>query len=601
MPIMILERLGWMEAIGVGALSILLSFAKPYWRRSLGAILLLFGLVIFDLAIPRLIQRIIDSGVAKQDNGLVLRTSLLMFGISILSALFALGNNYLSVQAGEEFGRDLRDALYGKIHSFSFCDLDRLKTGELMVRLTSDLNAAKTLVQISLRIGTRAPLLMAGSLVLMVRTSPRLALSVLPLLIFIAVVLLFFVFRMDPLFRAVQKKLDGLSTILQENIAGVRLIRAFVREDLQEERFQRANLDYSRGSASVLRFMSVMAPLLTLLVNLGVVEVIRRGGLESIRGDLSLGQIVAFINYLHTTMTPLVMMVMLSNTWVSGIVSARRIGEIMETIPEVRDEPEAKEFQERIHGRISFENVSFGYGYGTAETVLKDISFTAEAGETVAILGATGAGKTTLANLLPAFYRPTSGRILIDGRDIREMRQDSVRAHMGIVPQETVLFSGTIRENIVYGRPDAGDSMVVRAAEIARAHEFITKLSLGYDSPVDPGGANLSGGQKQRIAIARAVILEPEILILDDCTSSVDTETEIAIHEGLHNGLPRHTTILVAQRVSTVLKADRILVLERGRIAAMGTHQELLAGNSLYLEIFRSQLGDEDLEEDAKP
>ncbi|MBE0556254.1 MAG: ABC transporter ATP-binding protein, partial [Proteobacteria bacterium] len=544
-----------------------------------------------ELAIPRLGQRIIDQGIGLNDPGVVVRTTLLMLGISLLSALFAIGNNVLSVQVAESVARDLRDALFARIQSFSFANLDEQKTGRLLVRLTSDANAVQRVVLISLRIGTRAPLLMVGSLVLMIATSANLALAMLPVLAVTAVVIVLFVARMEPLFSSVQQRLDRLNTVLQENIAGARLVKSFVRADFEGERFEAANEAYTGRSVKVLQIMSSMSPTLTMCVNVGMVIVIWTGGLRATEGDLTVGQIVAFTNYLLTTMTPLIMMTILSNIWAGGNASARRINEVLQTEPEVRDAPDATPLPEAARGRIVFEKVSFHYNGADAENVLDGIDLTVEAGQTVAFLGATGSGKSTLVNLVPRFYDVTAGRILVDGIDVRRLSQESLLARIAVVPQETVLFSGTVRDNIRYGAPGAGDDEVVEAARTAQAHAFITALSKGYDTRVEERGTNLSGGQRQRIAIARALLMRPLILILDDSTSSVDGETETRVQEALAAGAEGRTTLVVAQRISTVLKADRIFVLEKGWIAAQGTHGELMAASPIYREIFESQLG----------
>ncbi len=567
------------------------SFVRPYWKRAVLALVLLTSLVVMDLSIPRLIQRIIDQGINGRNMTVVATTAALMIFLSLLSAVIAIGNNYLSVQVGEGVARDLREALFLKIQSFSYGNLDKHRTGPLMVRLTSDVAALKTLTQITLRIGTRGPLLMVGSLLLMVATNSRLAFTLLPLLAVTAAIIVFFIVKLEPLFLGVQQRLDRLNNVLQENIAGVQLVRAFVRADFESGRFATANQDLTARSIRVMEFMSVMTPALTVCVNIGMVIVIWAGGLQAIRGQLTLGQIVAFTNYLLTTMTPLIMMTNLSNTWAAGIASAERVDEVLSTMPEIRDDPDARPLPDGPRGRVVFENVSFCYDPDSCELVLRGINLTAEPGERVAILGATGAGKTTLVNLIPRFYDPVAGRVLVDGVDIRHVRQESLLERIGIVPQESVLFSGTVRENIAYGRPGATDEEVVAAAKAARAHEFILELDGGYGGRVEQRGANFSGGQKQRLAIARAILLRPEVLILDDSTSAVDVETETLIQEALEELMRGRTSFVVAQRISTVLRADKIIVLEGGRIAAQGTHRELLPSSAIYREIFDSQLG----------
>lgn len=570
----------------------LLHFVKPYWRRASVALLLLTSLVFMDLSIPRLIQRIIDQGITKHNQPLVIQTAILMLCISALSTLIAIGNNNLSVRVGESVARDLREALFLKIETFSFGNLDRQKTGQLMVRLTSDVSALKSLTQVSLRIGTRAPLLFLGSLILMVSESKTLALTMLPLLIITTGIIIFFIFKMEPLFRTVQQKLDRLNNVLQENISGARLVKAFVRANFEGERFEIANEDLTDRSVKVMEFMSTMSPALTIFINIGMVIVIWSGGLQAIQGSLSVGQIVAFTNYLITTMTPLTMMTMLSNTWASGMASARRVNEVLDTIPEVLDDSAAQTLPQKISGRIEFKNVTFSYNGNGNEAVLDDINLIAEPGQTVAILGATGAGKSTLINLIPRFYDISSGQVLLDGIDIRGLKQDSLLSHIGIVPQESVLFSGTVRDNVRYGRPEASDEEVVAAAKAAQAHEFIMEMAKGYDTHIEERGANLSGGQKQRIAIARAILMEPKILILDDSTSSVDVETETKIQDALDEVMRQPTSLVVAQRISTVLRAEKIVVIDKGRIAAQGTHKELIESSPIYQEIYESQLGD---------
>ena len=568
----------------------LIHFLRPYWKRSLAALVLLTSLVFLDLSIPRLIQRIIDQGITANNQQVVTQTALLMIGISIISTLIAVGNNILSVQVGESVARDLRDALFTHIQSFSYGNLDEQKTGQLMVRLTSDTTAVQRVAQISLRIGTRAPLLMIGSFILMINTSCDLALSLLPLLLVTSTIIVFFVLKMEPLFHSVQQKLDRLNTILQENTAGARLVKAFVRADFEGQRFESANEAYTDHSVRVMQIMSSMSPVLTLCVNIGMVIVIWSGGMQSIRGSLTTGQIVAFTNYLLTTMGPLTMMTMLSNTWASGLASAKRINEVLDTVPEVLDSSNARSLPEGTQARLVFENVFFHYN-GNSETVLENINLIIEPGQTVAVLGSTGAGKSTLANLVPRFYDVSAGRILLDGVDIRQIKQDALLSQIGIVPQETVLFSGTIADNIRYGVPAATDEDVIAAARAAQAHDFILALSKGYETHVEERGTNLSGGQKQRIAIARALLTQPKILILDDATSSVDVETETKIQDALESQIQGHTTLVIAQRISTVLNADKIVVIDNGRIAAEGTHLELMQSSPIYQEIYESQLG----------
>ncbi len=589
------------------ALRSLFPFITPYRRKALLALFLLTSLVFMDLSIPRLIQRIIDQGIAQNDGGVVLQTSLIMLAISAISTFFAIGNNVLSVQVGEGVARDVREAIFLKIQSFSYGNLDHFTTGKLLVRLSSDSSAVQRLVQISLRIGTRAPLLMLGSLILMFATDTQLALTILPLLLLTAVVIVVFSLQMEPRYRVVQQKLDALNTVLQENIAGARLVKAFVRSEHEERRFGAVNQDFSDRTIRVTQYMSIMGPALTIFVNIGMVIVIWAGGLQAIQGNLTDGQIVAFTNYLLTTMGPLLMMTVLSNVWAAGIASAQRIDGVLATAPDVRNVADPQPLPTPLAGRVVFEHVTFAYapadnGYGggaeeaeedenAGETVLDDINVVVEPGTRVAILGATGSGKSSLVNLIPRFYDVTGGRLLIDGIDVRQLDQEALRRRIAIVPQEALLFSGDVRDNIRYGQPQASEAEVVAAAQAAQAHDFILRLPQGYDTHVEERGVNLSGGQKQRLAIARALLMRPQILILDDSTSAVDVETETKIQAALDVWMAGRTTFVVAQRISTVLKADKILVIERGRLAAEGSHSELMRSSAIYREIYDSQLG----------
>jgi ATP-binding cassette subfamily B protein len=569
-----------------------LRFLRPYWFKSAVSLILLLIVVGLDLAIPRLVQRIIDQGIFAGSLQEVWNTFLLMMLISVVNTLFSIGNNNYSVQVGEGLARDLRETLFLKIQSFSYGNLDQLQTGQLMVRLSSDTSVIQRVIQISLRIGTRAPLIMIGSIVLMFSTAPDLAVTLTPLLLITMAIITLFIARMGPLYLGVQQKLDRLNTILQENIAGVRVVKAFVRSEHEASRFEVSNQDYMERNIRVMQFMSTMGPIMSACISIGIVMVIWFGGQQSIQDELTPGQIVAFINYLQTALGPLMIMANLANVWAAGFVSAERLNEVLEMTPAVQDEHNAPALPKSSSSQVVFENVCFGYNKNKGSLVLDQVSLRAEPGETIAILGATGAGKSTLVNLIPRFYDVTSGQICIGGQDIREVSQASLLERIRIVPQETILFSGTVRDNIRYGRPQASEEEVIAAAQMAQAHEFIVDLPQGYDTRVEERGVNLSGGQKQRLAIARALLPHPDILILDDSTSSVDVETEIKIQDAMRGWMKNRTCFIVAQRISTVLKADKILVIENGKVAAQGTHQELLLSSRIYQEIYASQLGD---------
>lgn len=570
-------------------------FVKPYRLYAIVALILLLGMVASDLLIPRLTQRIIDQGIVSGDFRVVWTTALVMLGAALLSALFALGNNYLSVRVSQNFAHDLRSELVRKVQSFSFGNLDELQTGNLITRSTSDIHITQMIVMMFLRILTRAPIWAIGASVLLVITSPKLALMMVAFIPVIAVFITWFARKVKPMFLWVQEKLDRLNTVLQENLAGVRVVKAFVREKHEVKRFEQTNVELMQTNIQVMRLVAVLIPTMTLILNFGVAGIIWFGGSATLAGDMTVGKIVASINYLAFALFPLMMLAGMLAPIAAADASASRILEVLESDPKVREKPNARRL-ENPRGRVSFEDVSFGYGENGAEPVLSNVSFTAEAGETVAILGATGSGKSTLIHLIPRFYDVTSGRITFDDIDLRDLQLHSLRSNVGIALQEAVLFGGTVRENIAYGRVDATDAEVRAAAQAAQAAEFIEVFPDGYDTVVGQRGVTLSGGERQRIAIARALLVKPKVLILDDSTSAVDIETEVKLQDALDRLISdsEHTTtrFIVAQRISTVLLADKILVLDKGRIESMGTHTELLERSPIYREIYESQLGD---------
>jgi len=569
----------------------LLRYLKPYWKPATLALIMLFGMVLTDLAVPRLLQQLVDEGIARHDLMKIADTALIMVGVSIVGALLTVGNTLLAVRASQNFGADLRSALYRRIQSFSFGNLDHLQTGRLMVRLISDVSVVQQVILMSMRVLTRAPLIILGSMLLMVVTSPPLAVVMLILLLLTILVVWFFATRARPLFALVQQKLEHLNNVLQENLAGVRVVKAFVRAAYEAQRFELANLALMEQNTQVVQFTAVLIPIVTAMLNLGMVALVWVGGQRVIAGQITVGQIMAFVNYLQAIMFPLIMLGNIANLLSAGQASAQRIHEVLEIAPEVQNRPGARTLAE-CEGRVAFEDVCFSYNHDCSEPVLNHVSLVAEPGQTVAILGATGSGKSSLVHLIPRFYDVTSGRLTVDGIDVRDLTFESLRAHIGVALQETVLFQGTVRDNIAYGRPDASQEQVVAVAQAAQAHDFIRSLPQGYQTAVGERGATLSGGQKQRIAIARALLLRPRILILDDSTSSVDVQTEGRIQTALEQLLPGTTRFVIAQRISSVLNADKIVVLERGQVVAAGTHQELMQTSPVYREIYDSQLGD---------
>ncbi|MDP6458145.1 MAG: ABC transporter ATP-binding protein [Candidatus Bathyarchaeota archaeon] len=568
-----------------------LKYLYPHKKEAIIASVLLAFVVIADLSIPRMVQTIIDNGVAQQDMNVILWTSLSMIVASVLSAALSIANTYYSVKASRGFEADLREAIFKKIQTFSFGNLDDLNTGQLLTRLTSDLNMIQTVVSMGLRMFTRAPLMFLGSYGIMFATNPSLALVILALLPVTLALLLFFIRLLRPLFSKVQERLDYLNQALQENLTGIRVVKAFVRSDHENQRFEKANTELYEISLKMTQYISTFFPIIITLMNLGTVAIIYYGGLQVFTGTTSVGQIMAFTNYLFATMFPVLMLAMMAAHFSGAGASATRIMEVVNSVSEIQDSPDAVTLDD-IQGRVAFENVTFSYRDDGGDPVLTGVSFTAEPGEKVALLGQTGSGKSSLINLIPRFYDTSGGRVTVDGVDVKDIKMYNLRGHIGISLQETILFSGTIRDNIKYGKPDASEEEMLEAAKISQAHDFITAFPEGYDTIVEQWGVNLSGGQKQRLAIARVLLVKPKILILDDSTSAVDVETEAEIENALESLLGDTTSFIVAQRISTVLKADKILVLDDGKIAAEGRHAELMDTSSIYQEIFESQLGD---------
>ena len=568
----------------------ILSFVNPYRKEAILSLALLLGVVVADLAIPRLTQRIIDEGIQKHDLNTILTTSLLMLGAAVLGAGFSVGNTVFSVRVAQGVGADLRSAIVRKIQTFSFGNLDHLQTGQLMVHTTSDVNQVQTIVQMSLRILTRAPLWMIGSIVMLILTSWQLALLMLALTPLIWGLIWIIGAKAQPLFLGVQKKLDKLNQVLQENLAGVRVVKAFVRSEHENKRFDSVNLNLMKENIRVMQLLALLIPTMMFLVNIGIVGVVWLGGNMVILGDLTVGEMVASINYLSYSLFPMLMLGGMVGPLSAADASAARIYEVLDSTPDVQDRSQTQTL-DSVKGRVSFENVCFSYNQASGEPVLRDINLVAEPGQTVAILGATGSGKSSLVKLVPRYYDVEQGCVTLDGIDVRDLPLALLRAQTGIALQETVLFSGTIRDNIRYGYPDATDEEVVSAAQTAQAHDFILSFPNKYDTVLGQRGVNLSGGQKQRLAIARAVLIQPKILILDDSTSAVDVETEVLIEAALDRLMTESTTFVIAQRISTVLNADKIVVLDRGQIVAEGTHTDLMTSSPIYQEIYDSQLG----------
>ena len=568
----------------------LFKFLRPYRLWAILAPLFMVLEVAMDLSQPYMIERIVDDGVAKLNLPYVLQAGGLMIVLALIGAVGGIGCTVFAVWAGTGTAADIRAATFRKVQALSFGNQDKLGTGQLITRLTNDVTQIQEAVMSMLRIMVRSPLLMIGSLIMAILTAPQLALIPLILMILVLGGLVWIISQAYPMFSQVQARIDSLNTVMQENLAGVRVVKAFVRAPHEIRRFNATNDGLMGQIMKVVRVTVLTGPLMMTLMSLGIVAVLWFGGVQVVQGGMQLGQIIAFISYLTNTLMSLMMVSMLILQISRAAASADRIQQVLDSEPDVQDKPGAlHEFA--AQGRVAFEHVTFSYDGGSGDPVLRDINFVAEPGQTVALLGSTGAGKSTLVNLIPRFYDVTGGRVTLDGVDVRDVTQSALRHNIGIALQEAVLFSGSIRDNIRYGRPDASDDEVLTAAKAAQAHDFIMALPAGYDTLLGQRGVNLSGGQKQRLAIARALLVRPAVLILDDSTSAVDVETETKIQDALDDLMRERTSFVIAQRISTVLKADKILVIDDGMVAAEGTHKQLLNNSSIYRDIYESQLG----------
>jgi ATP-binding cassette subfamily B multidrug efflux pump len=567
---------------------------RPFWLPALLAPLLMTLEVAMDLCQPRLLQAIVDEGIANRDLPFVLHTSLLMMGAAGLGVIGGIGCTIFATVAALNCGAAIRERLFATIQQFSFGNLDRLQTGGLVTRLTNDVDQVQEVALMLLRIMVRAPLLTIGSLVMAAYTAPRLSWLLLVIGPLVIGMLVIVNRKAHPLFIKMQERLDRINCVVQENLAGMRLVKAFVRSPYESARFGSANEGLYVETVQASSLMASLMPGMMLLLHLGIVGALWFGGVAVHGGDLRVGQLLAFVNYLLQMLFSLMMVGMLLMRVARADASAERILEVLESTPEVQDAGDAVSAPV-LRGRVAFDGVSFNYT-GAESPVLRDLTFCVAPGRTVAIMGATGAGKSSLVHLIPRLYDATAGRVLLDGVDVRAFTQESLRRQIAIVLQETVLFSGSIRENLRYGRADASDAELEEAARMAQAHDFISGFTDGYDSVLGQRGVNLSGGQKQRLAIARALVARPALLILDDCTSAVDMATEAAILTALKGWAHPCTRFVIAQRIGAVLDADLLLILEDGRLLAAGTHASLLKECSVYQDIVRSQFSAQEVD-----
>jgi len=518
----------------------------------------------------------------------IITAGLAIIGFAVAQGVFSFVQNYMAEKLSQSVAFDFRNELFAKIQRLSFSYHDRNQTGQLMIRATDDVEKVRLFIGQGLLMTLQAFVLLIGTLLILLTTNLKLTLVALPVLPLALLVFIFFGAVSQSLFVKLQIKLSALNTVLQENLAGLRVVKAFVREPHEEKRFGKAVDEHLAQSLRVSVVFSFIFPLIFLIANLGQAAVLYGGSIQILNRTLTIGQWQEFSLYLAYVFIPLGQLGFIISLLSQAAASAMRIFEILDAKNEVESKPDAIELKE-VQGHVEFKNVSFRY-FKSGEYVLKDVSFEAKPGQTIALLGATGSGKTTIINLLPRFYDVTEGQVLIDGHDVRDVSLTSLRSHIGIVLQETTLFTGTIRDNIAFGRPNASMDEIIAVAKAAEAHDFIMSFPDGYDTPVGERGATLSGGQKQRIAIARALLLNPRILILDDSTSNVDLATEYRIQKALDELMKGRTSFVIAQRISTVLNADQILVLDKGQIVARGTHEELMETSPIYVEIYNSQL-----------
>lgn len=558
----------------------------PYWKIAGGAYLALLGSSTLNILIPQVLRWIIDRGIRQGQTTLLVWAALSLLGLTLVRGVLAFLEGRWSEIASQNVAYDLRSRLQHKLTILPFSFHDQSEAGDLLARAVQDVERIRFLTgRASMRI-VEAALVLTGVSGMLLWMNLRLGLQALLIAPFLVLAAIEFGRRYRPLSLEIQKQLGVLTSAVEQNLRGAQVVRAFAQEQAEIARFEVENERWFRASAYANRLQSFNQPRLFLIANLGMALVIWAGGRQVIAGTLTLGEMVAFTSYLGLLVDPVRRLGMIIPAMIIAASASERVFEILDTVPDVKDAPRARALPP-VRGEVRFEHVSFAYG---ARKVLVEVDFTAQAGQMVALLGPTGSGKSSIVNLVPRFYDPTAGRVLVDGLDIRSVMLKSLRSQIGTVLQETVLFSGSIRENLLFGCKDCREQDLYAAAQAAQADEFIRAMPDGYDTRVGERGATLSGGQKQRLAIARAMLMNPRILILDDATAAVDTGTEQLIQQALYRLMHGRTTFVIAHRLSTVMRADLILVLDHGRIAARGTHAELQAGSPLYAEICARQL-----------
>jgi ATP-binding cassette, subfamily B, multidrug efflux pump len=568
-------------------------FLLPYRPQIALVLVLVFVQSMANLYLPTLMADIVDTGIVKGNISYILSVGGLMLLVTIGGTLAAIAASFFSARIAIGFGRLLRGKLFTHVERFSLHEFDAVSTASLITRTTNDTTQVQQVLIIILNMMISAPIMAIGGIVMAVSQDAPLSLVLVAVMPVVAISFYLIMSRAIPLFRVIQVKLDKLNLILDEGLTGMRVIRAFDRIDHERRRFDEANLDLTDTTIKVNRIVTVLWPSMMLILNLSTIAILWFGSIRISNGDMQIGSLIAFLQYATQILFAMLMLSMMFIMLPRAAASADRINEVLDIVPEINDAAEVKRADAQ-RGYVEFDNVTFSYP-GAEEPALCDISFQARPGEVTAIIGGTGSGKSTLISLIPRFYDVDSGRVLVDGVDVREMAQEHLRSKIGFVPQKAVLFSGTIAENIRYGKEDATKEEVQHAAEIAQATEFIAEMKEGFDSTIAQGGTNVSGGQKQRLSIARALVREPEIYIFDDSFSALDFKTDARLRMALKKEILDATVLIVAQRVSTVMDADQIIVLDEGRIVGIGNHRELMQSNEVYREIVASQLSLEEI------
>jgi len=564
-----------------------------------------------DLLQPKLMSSIVDDGVLAGNLPHIVTTGLIMLLVALIGWVGGAGCTLYSSKAAVGYGTDLRQELFDHIQTFSFRNLDTFQEGSLITRLTSDITQMQTFVQMLLRMFIRSPMLIIGSIIMAFTISVKLALILIATVPILFIILFILIKASYPLFASVQSKLDQVNAVLQENLAGIRVVKAFARARLEKKRFKQSNEEYTTTAVKAWRIVTLNAPVLSLMLNATIVAVLWFGGFQVVGGDIAAGDLIAFINYVTVVLSSLTSIGMMMMGFSRAKVSAARINEVLHTQPDIQsgtgnsgnvqsppttcdqNSYQPSPLPSRAAGQVEFRDVSFRYD---GDHTLTGINLMARPGEKVALIGSTGSGKTSLVQLIPRLYDASQGEVLVNGVNVRHWDLQDLRSRVSIVLQESILFSGSIRDNICFGRPGATDAELRAAAQAAAADDFIMELKDGYDTELGQRGVNLSGGQKQRISIARALLMRPEVLILDDSTSAVDLRTEASIQKALQTLMKDSTTFLIAQRISSVKDADCIYVIDEGQIVARGTHDDLMAHSSHYQAIYYSQQRKEDVQ-----